>query len=64
MTIPAEVLPSVYVAGASINDGKLVTNGGRVLGVNAVAPTLEDAISAAYAKVEKSALTTPSTAGI
>ncbi len=53
MTIPAEVLPSVYVAGASINDGKLVTNGGRVLGVNAVAPTLEDAISAAYAKVEK-----------
>lgn len=53
MTIPAEVLPSVYVAGASINDGKLVTNGGRVLGVTAVAPTLEDAISAAYAKVEK-----------
>ncbi len=53
MTIPADVLKSVYVAGASIKDGKLVTNGGRVLGVTAVAPTLEDAISAAYAKVEK-----------
>ncbi len=53
MTIPADVLKSVYVAGASIKDGKLVTNGGRVLGVTAVAPTLEDAISAAYAKVGK-----------
>ncbi len=53
MTIPADVLKSVYVAGASIKDGKLVTSGGRVLGVTAVAPTLEDAISAAYAKVGK-----------
>ncbi len=53
MDIPAEILPSVYVAGASLKDGKLVTNGGRVLGVTAVAPTLEDAISAAYDKVAK-----------
>ncbi len=53
MTIPADVLPSVYVAGASLKDGRLVTNGGRVLGVTAVAPTLENAISAAYEKVEK-----------
>lgn len=53
MDIPAEILPSVYVAGASLKDGKLVTNGGRVLGVTAVAPTLEDAISVAYDKVAK-----------
>lgn len=53
MTIPADILPSVYVAGASLKDGKLVTNGGRVLGVTATAPTLEEAISAAYARVEK-----------
>lgn len=53
MDIPAEILPSVYVAGALLKDGKLVTNGGRVLGVTAVAPTLEEAIASAYAKVEK-----------
>lgn len=53
INIPAEVLPDVYVAGAALKDGRLVTNGGRVLGVTATAPTLEDAISAAYARVEK-----------
>lgn len=53
MAIPADVLPNVYVAGAALKDGKLVTNGGRVLGVTAVAPTLESAISAAYNMVEK-----------
>lgn len=53
ISIPAEVLPDVYVAGAALKDGRLVTNGGRVLGVTATAPTLEDAISAAYARVEK-----------
>lgn len=53
ISIPAEVLPDVYVAGAALKDGRLVTNGGRVLGVTATAPTLESAISAAYAGVEK-----------
>lgn len=53
INIPAEVLPDVYVAGAALKDGRLVTNGGRVLGVTATAPTLESAISAAYARVEK-----------
>lgn len=38
----------IYVAGAKIKDGKLVTAGGRVLGVTAVAPTLEEAIKNAY----------------
>ena len=52
ITIPAEVADSVYVAGAALKDGKLVNNGGRVLGVTAIADTLENAIAAAYAKVD------------
>ncbi len=52
ITIPAEVADSVYVAGATLKDGVLVNNGGRVLGVTAVADTLPDAIKAAYAKVD------------
>ena len=53
MMIPDEIAPSVYVAGAAIKDGVLVTNGGRVLGATALAPTLEEAISQAYDLVEK-----------
>ena len=53
MDIPEEVADSVYVAGAKIKDGKLVTAGGRVLGVTAVENTLEDAIKSAYKKTEK-----------
>ena len=53
ITIRDEVYDSVYVAGAKIKDGKLVTAGGRVLGVTAVAEALEDAIKAAYKKTEK-----------
>ncbi len=52
ITIPAAVADSVYVAGAAERDGRIVTSGGRVLGVTAVADTLEDALRAAYAKVE------------
>lgn len=44
---------SVYVAGAEIKDGRLVTSGGRVLGVTATAPTLKEALYAAYKKAEK-----------
>lgn len=43
---------NIYVAGAKIEDGILKTAGGRVLGVTEVAPTLEDAIKAAYKTVE------------
>ncbi len=46
------VRDSVYVAGAKLSDGKLVTAGGRVLGVTAVEATLADAIASAYKKVE------------
>ena len=53
MTIPEDIAPDVYVAGAKIADGKLLTNGGRVLGVTSVCDSLENAIKASYAKVEK-----------
>ena len=53
LTIPAAIADSVYVAGAAIKDGMLVTNGGRVLGATAVADSLPDAIAAAYKLVEQ-----------
>ena len=43
----------VYIAGAKLVDGKLLTAGGRVLGVVAIGNTLKDAIDAAYENVEK-----------
>ena len=52
MTIPEAVADKVYVAGAAIKDGVLVTNGGRVLGATAVEDTLEKAIASAYAMVD------------
>ncbi len=39
----------VFHAGTALKGGQVVTNGGRVLGVTAVAPSLEQAIDAAYA---------------
>ncbi len=44
---------TVFVAGATLSDGKLVTSGGRVLGVTAVEDTLAKAVDSAYKKVEK-----------
>ncbi len=43
----------IFVAGAKLADGKLLTNGGRVLGVTATAADLPQAIEKAYAAVEK-----------
>ena len=53
MTIPEEINDNVYVAGAKLQDGKLLTNGGRVLGATAIAETLEDAIKNSYDMVSK-----------
>ncbi|MGD9559288.1 MAG: phosphoribosylamine--glycine ligase [Oscillospiraceae bacterium] len=46
----AERLPgvAVYHAGTRLENGQLLTSGGRVLGVTAVAPTLSAALSTAY----------------
>ena len=49
LEIPESVREQVYVAGAALKDGQLVTNGGRVVGCTALADTLEDAIRDAYA---------------
>ena len=48
LQIPAAVADKVYVAGAKLADGKLLTDGGRVLGCTAVADTLPNAIHDAY----------------
>ncbi len=53
MTIPAEISSDVFIAGAKLDGGKLLTNGGRVLGVTSIDETLEGAIKASYAKVDK-----------
>ena len=53
ITIPDSVRPNVFVAGAALKDGKLVTSGGRVLGVTAVADTLPEAVKDAYALAEQ-----------
>lgn len=42
----------VFHAGTALNGGAFVTNGGRVLGVTATAPTLEEAQETAYAAVD------------
>ncbi len=43
-----EAQEHTFVAGAKLDNGKLVTSGGRVTGTTAVADTLEDAIREAY----------------
>ena len=53
ISIPDEIFDNVYVAGASIKEGKLQTSGGRVLGVTAVEETLDKAINSSYSMVEK-----------
>ena len=46
------VRPYVYVAGAKLDGDKLLTAGGRVLGVTATAPTLKEAVDKAYKNTE------------
>ena len=53
ITIPDAIRNKVYVAGAAIKDGTLVTAGGRVLGATETADTLKEAVKGAYDLVEK-----------
>lgn len=48
ITMTGEAAAHTYVAGAKLENGKLVTSGGRVTGTTAVADSLEQAISDAY----------------
>lgn len=43
---------NIYVAGAKTKDGRLITGGGRVLGVTETAPTLKEAVEKAYETVK------------
>lgn len=43
----------VFHAGTKLENGKVLTNGGRVLGVTSLGASLEDAISNAYSAVSK-----------
>ena len=52
ITMTDDAKEHTYVAGAKLEDGKLLTAGGRVLGVTATAPTLKEAIAAAYKRTE------------
>jgi len=44
---------SVFHAGTKKSDGKILSNGGRVLGVTSLGDSLESAINAAYSEIEK-----------
>ena len=48
ITMTGEAAGATFVAGAKLENGRLVTSGGRVTGTTAVANSLEDAISEAY----------------
>lgn len=53
ISIPEDVRDNVYVAGAKLEAGKLLTNGGRVLGCTAVSDSLPKAIEKAYELVKQ-----------
>ena len=48
MSSAPEALPHAFVAGARLADGKLLTSGGRVIGLTAVEDSLPQAIDRAY----------------
>lgn len=53
LAVDGDIDADVFVAGAKLDGGKLLTNGGRVLGVTATADDLRSAVSRAYEQVEK-----------
>ena len=53
ITIPEILEAKVFVAGAKLENGRLLTSGGRVLGVTATADTLKGAVEKAYGEVKK-----------
>ena len=53
LIISDDIKNNVYVAGARISNDTLLTAGGRVLGVTAVADDLKSALSLAYERVNK-----------
>ena len=53
ITVDADCQAEIYIAGAKLENGKLLTSGGRVLGVVTTADTLAEAVKKSYAEAEK-----------
>ena len=53
ITVDSDFNAQLYIAGAKEKDGKLVTSGGRVLGVVTTAPELKTAVERTYEQVQK-----------
>ena len=53
ISIPRDLDAQVFVAGAKLESGRLLTSGGRVLGVTATAEDLPGAVAKAYGQVER-----------
>ncbi len=53
ITCEESVKNDIYFAGAKLDGDKLLTNGGRVLGVTSIGECLESVIKASYEKVSK-----------
>jgi phosphoribosylamine--glycine ligase len=53
ITCDESVKNDIYFAGAKLDGDKLLTNGGRVLGVTSIGQCLENVIKASYEKVSK-----------
>ncbi|MCD7775156.1 MAG: phosphoribosylamine--glycine ligase [Clostridiales bacterium] len=53
ITVDSGIEGDIFVAGASLKDGRLLTNGGRVLGVTCKGKSLREAVDNAYKSVKK-----------
>ena len=53
ITVDNDIEADVFIAGATLKGEKLLTSGGRVLGVVATAPDLKSAVDKSYKEVEK-----------
>jgi phosphoribosylamine--glycine ligase len=51
--MPEDAGAEIYVAGAKLEEGRLLTSGGRVLGVTATAGDLKTAIGKAYSAADR-----------
>ncbi len=48
-----EIKKDIFFAGAKLSGGKLLTDGGRVLGITSIGDTLAQAVEASYKKAER-----------
>ena len=53
ITVDDDFNGELFIAGARLENGKILTAGGRVLGVTCCADTLEDAVKMAYIQADK-----------